>query len=62
MIYSIVYIIKGAVNRRLRDCVRGILEGLRRTEIIARFPEKLTPEEMNRLYALNRRRRLKLGR
>ncbi len=62
VIYSIVYIIKGAMNRRLRDCVKGIMEGLRRTEIIARYPEKLTPEEVNRLYELNRRSRLKLGR
>ena len=60
--YSILYIIKGAINRRLNDCVKGILEGVRRTEIIAQFPEKLTPEEVNRLYALNRRSRLKLGR
>jgi GT2 family glycosyltransferase len=62
MIYSIVYIIKGAINRRLSDCLKGIVEGLRRTEIIARFPEKLTAEEVNRLYALNRRSRMKLGR
>jgi N-acetylglucosaminyl-diphospho-decaprenol L-rhamnosyltransferase len=62
VIYSIVYLIKGALNRRLSDCFKGIVEGLRRTEIIGQFPEKLTPDEVNRLYALNRRSRLRLGR
>ncbi len=60
--YSILYLIKGALNRRLSDCFKGLLEGLRRTEIIGRFPDKLTREEVSRLYVLNRRSRLKLGR
>jgi N-acetylglucosaminyl-diphospho-decaprenol L-rhamnosyltransferase len=60
--YSTLYLIKGALNRRLTDCVKGILEGLWHTEIIGRFPDKLTPNEVDRLYALNRRTRLKIGR
>jgi GT2 family glycosyltransferase len=60
--YILIYLVKGALNRRLVDCIKGILEGLRHTEIIRRFPDKLTPEEVHRLYALNRRTRLKLGR
>ena len=60
--YVILYIIKGALNRRLKDCLKGILEGLRHTEIIGRFPDKLTPEEVGRLYALNQRTRLRIGR
>ena len=42
--------------------MKGITEGLRHTEIIKRFPDKLSAEEVVRLYALNRRSRLKLGR
>jgi GT2 family glycosyltransferase len=61
-LYSLLYLIKGAWNRRLRDCVKGIMEGVRHTEIIKRFPDKLSAEEVARLYALNRRSRLKLGR
>jgi GT2 family glycosyltransferase len=60
--YIVLYIIKGALNLRLRACFKGILEGLRRTEIIRRFPDKLTPEEVDRLYALNRRTRFRIGR
>ncbi len=60
--YSILYLIKGALNRRLADCFKGIVEGLWHTEIIRRFPDKLTPNELDRLCALNRRSRLKTGR
>ncbi len=60
--YIIIYLIKGTLNRRLKDCVKGILEGLRNTEIIGRFPDKLSPEEVDRLYALNRRTHLRIGR
>ena len=60
--YSLLYIIKGALNRRLKDCLKGILEGVRHTEIIGRYPNKLSPEEVDRLYALNRRTRLRIGR
>ena len=34
--------------------------GIRKS--FGRFPDKLTPKEVDRLYALNRRTRLKLGR
>ena len=61
-LYIVIYLLKCAINLRLKDCVKGILEGLRRTEIIGRFPEKLTPDEVNRLHALNRRTRIRLGR
>jgi GT2 family glycosyltransferase len=60
--YSIVYLIKGALNRRLTYCLKGLLEGLWHTEIIRRFPDKLTRNEVDRLYELNRRTRLKIGR
>jgi GT2 family glycosyltransferase len=60
--YIILYIIKGALNRRLNDCLKGIMEGLRRTEIIRRFPDKLSPSEVDRLHALNRRTRVRIGR
>jgi GT2 family glycosyltransferase len=60
--YSMLYLIKGALNRRFTDCLKGIAEGLWHTEIIRRFPDKLTPNEVNQLYALNRRTRVKIGR
>jgi hypothetical protein len=59
--YSALYLVKGALNRRLTDCFKGIVEGLWHTEIIRRFPDKLTPNELDRLYELNRRTRLKTG-
>jgi GT2 family glycosyltransferase len=60
--YIAIYLLKGVLNRQFKDCLKGILEGLWHTEIIRRFPDKLTPEEVERLYALNRRTRLKSGR
>jgi GT2 family glycosyltransferase len=60
--YIMIYLLKGVLNRQLKDCLKGILEGLWHTEIIRRFPDKLTQEEVSRLYALNRRTRLKIGR
>ena len=60
--YIMIYLLKGVLNRQLKDCLKGILEGLRHTEIIERFPDKLTPEEIDRLYTLNRRTRLRIGR
>jgi GT2 family glycosyltransferase len=62
VVYSTLYLIKGALNRAIADCFKGIVEGLRATEIIGRYPDKLSPEEMHRLYALNRRSRVKIGR
>jgi hypothetical protein len=35
---------------------------LRKTEIIAQFPDKLTPAEVRRIGALNARKKIKLGR
>ncbi len=60
--YIFLYLAKGTLNRRLKDCIKGIVEGLRHTEIIGRFPDKLTPKELNRLWALNRRTRFRIGR
>ncbi|MGO9467255.1 MAG: glycosyltransferase [Isosphaeraceae bacterium] len=60
--YVLIYLIKGTLNRRLKDCLEGIVEGLRHTEIIGRFPDKLTPAELDRLWALNRRTRFRIGR
>ena len=60
--YIVIYLLKGVLNRQFKDCLKGILEGLWHTEIIRRFPNKLTRDEVERLYALNRRTRLKIGR
>jgi len=58
----LVYIIKGAIHFRLKDCIAGIVEGLRKTEIIRRFPDKLTRQEMDRFAALYQRRTLRMRR
>jgi len=56
MSYVVVYIAKGIVNLRLKACLAGILEGLRNTEIIRRFPDKLSREEMDHFHGLYQRR------
>jgi GT2 family glycosyltransferase len=56
------YLIKGLVNGQLRACLSGILAGLVRTDIIRRFPDKLTREEQRLIRSLSRRYTLRLGR
>jgi len=60
--YIGVYLIKSAINRQFKAGFSGIIEGLRKTEIIARFPDKLTPAEVRRIGALNTRKKIRVGR
>jgi GT2 family glycosyltransferase len=61
-VYIIVYIIKGIYAGHLGECLLGIREGLSNTEIIERFPDKLTWAEVRQIRALNHRTRINLGR
>lgn len=61
-LYSAVYLVKGTLNRQLAACWSGIRAGLRETELIARFEDKLTQDELRRLASLNRRRSLRASR
>jgi GT2 family glycosyltransferase len=60
--YISIYVIKSLCNHHLRDCWSGIRQGLSKTEIIEQFPDKLTPDELRRLSALNARKRIRLSR
>jgi GT2 family glycosyltransferase len=60
--YIVLYIIKGLYNGHLRACLDGIRAGLASSSIRQRFPDKLTREEMDRIHALGRRYRIRLGR
>ncbi len=62
LIYISVYIMKGIYAGHLRDCLSGIREGLANTEIIERFPDKLTWTQVRQIGALNHRTRIRLGR
>src|SRR5947209_16328072 len=61
-LYSLIYVAKGALNLRLRACLAGLVAGLRRTDIIGEFADKLTAAELQRLESLNRRRALRASR
>jgi GT2 family glycosyltransferase len=61
-IYISLYIIKSAYHLHLIKCLAGIFQGLSRTEIIDRFPDKLKPAELERLGALNVRRKIRFSR
>jgi GT2 family glycosyltransferase len=60
--YSLIYMIKGLRNRQFRACLSGIMAGLRQTEIIGQYADKLSEEEIRRLAALNTRTRIRAGR
>jgi GT2 family glycosyltransferase len=60
--YVLLYIFKSLINNQVRACVAGILEGLTKTDIIDRYPDKLSPNEMRRIGALNTRTRIRLDR
>ena len=49
--YIGVYLIKAVMNRQLMATVSGMIEGLRKTEIITRYPDKLTAEEVRQIGA-----------
>jgi GT2 family glycosyltransferase len=61
-LYISIYIFKSMCDRHLKECVAGIVQGLSKTEIIERFPNKLTWAESRKIGALNVRHRIKLGR
>jgi GT2 family glycosyltransferase len=60
--YIGVYILKAIFNHQVRACLSGILEGLTKTEIIDRYPDKLSPMEVRRIGALNVKTRFRLDR
>jgi GT2 family glycosyltransferase len=62
LLYILLYIVKSAYNHNIRACFSGIIEGLSKTEIIERFPDKLTAKEVRRIGALNVRTKIRLGR
>ncbi len=57
-----VYLIKSAVRANLRNCLVGIVEGLSNTDIIHRFPDKLTRAELRRIDSLNIRTKIRFDR
>jgi GT2 family glycosyltransferase len=59
VIYIGVYLIKSAMKRQLTATVTGMIEGLRKTEIISRYPDKMTAEEVRRIGALNARKKIR---
>jgi GT2 family glycosyltransferase len=61
-LYVLIYLAKGLLNLRLRACLAGLAAGLRRTDIIERFGDKLTAAELQTLGSLNRRRALRASR
>jgi GT2 family glycosyltransferase len=60
--YICVYLLKGVSNHAVGSVFRGLISGLRETSIVLEFPSKMTTGEVKQLEALNRRRRLRLGR
>jgi GT2 family glycosyltransferase len=62
MSYVGIYLVKSAANRQLKAGILGIIEGLRKTDIIDRYPDKLSSTEIRRIGVLNIRKRIKLGR
>ena len=62
LLYINIYIIKSVYAGCVKDCVRGIREGISHTEIIDRFPDKLSWREVRRIGALNQRRSIRMGR
>jgi GT2 family glycosyltransferase len=61
-LFIALYLLKATVERHPIACLSGIKEGLWKTEIIKRFPDKLTWPERRRIGALNARRRIRFGR
>ena len=62
LLYIMVYLIKGVASLRLWGCLRGILAGVKATDIIRRYPNKLTRDELGLLGKLNPRWMIRLGR
>jgi GT2 family glycosyltransferase len=60
--YACVYLVKGLASLKLGSCLKGIMAGLRQRDIISRYSDKLTAQQVGQLAALNRRSSVKLGR
>jgi GT2 family glycosyltransferase len=60
-LYVLLYLVKSLWNRRLAACLSGIVEGLRASQIISQYQDKLSHDEMRRLESLNRRTSLRLA-
>ncbi len=56
--YSAVYLIRAAIASGLSQCLAGIAAGLKRTDIIGRYGDKLTEPEVVRLRSLKRNKLL----
>jgi GT2 family glycosyltransferase len=54
-VYSTAYLCKSLRAGALRPCLAGIVDGVRRRDLIAEHPEKLDAPEMKRLRGLKRR-------
>ncbi|MHC4995621.1 MAG: glycosyltransferase family 2 protein [Planctomycetota bacterium] len=61
-VYIGVYLLKGVLSRKLVSCLRGIIAGLRRCELIGRYQPKLSDDQVRRLDSLNRRYLIRKGR
>jgi GT2 family glycosyltransferase len=54
-LYASLYLFRAARARHLADGWAGIVAGLKRTDIIGRYDDKMSGSEQNRLRTLNRR-------
>jgi GT2 family glycosyltransferase len=64
LLYGGLYLAKSGVAGKIPTCMRGILAGLRRTDIIRDYRDKLSVSEIRRLDGLNARtaRNIRFGR
>ena len=62
LVYCGAYAAKGLRNGRLGACLSGLAAGLRRTDLIGAYEDKLSAEELALLASLNRRRKLRFSR
>jgi len=60
--YIAIYMIKGVASGQLTGCITGLWAGLRRGDLVRRFPDKLTSDQVCRYEALNRRSDIRLVR
>jgi GT2 family glycosyltransferase len=61
VLYVLTYLAKATLAGRLWPTLRGIVDGLKRTEIIGQYDDKLSERELRRLHSLNVRRLLWLN-
>jgi GT2 family glycosyltransferase len=53
--YTLVYLVRATLASRLTECLAGIVAGLKRTDIIGKYEDKLSGQELLSLQSLNRR-------